>query len=373
MFKGLLNRLFAKPDITVHFNDGPFVEITNKAAAHTVLMKAGDRILHSAALSGEQWTRAHRRYLTGWTIQVLNDRNKTIFEHRFDLSKKNVRVNIDSKSLGDTLAWVPQVQAFARQYPGSTVFLSQFYTDLFDQDAYPQLHFISPESVVQNCYATFNIGYYFKNTDWYHPTDPRTEPLAKVSADILGIDYVEARPALQAAQPLATSPRRYVCIATASTAACKHWLRQCGWQSVVDYLRGKGLDVMVIQKENTALTNVIDQTGDQPLTSRIAQIKGAQLFIGLGSGLSWLAWALEKPVVLISGFSEPYTEFQSNCERVLNPDFCHGCWNDTRYEFDRDDWNWCPRHKDTARQFECSHSISAEMVLDAIDRSLQKI
>ena len=33
-----------------------------------------------------------------------------------------------------------------------------------------------------------------------------------------------------------------------------------------------------------------------------------EFFIGLGSGLSWLAWACELPIVLISGFSDKINE-----------------------------------------------------------------
>ena len=226
---------------------------------------------------------------------------------------------------------------------------------------------------MDDCYATFNIGYYFNDTQWHHPADPRTQPLAKVAADILGLDYTEIRPALLKRQATSDQITPYVCIATASTAQCKHWLHENGWQDVIDYLNTQGYGVMVVQKEDTSLSNIIDRTGDRPLTERIAQIDNAKMFIGLGSGLSWLAWALEKPVVLISGFSEPYTEFQSDCERVINTSVCNGCWNDTAYAFDRDDWNWCPRHKGTSRQFECSTTITSDMVIDAVNRVVTRL
>ena len=124
---------------------------------------------------------------------------------------------------------------------------------------------------------------------------------------------------------------------------------------------------MVIQKESCDLNGVINESGDHSIQKRIQQIKDCSFFIGLGSGLSWLAWALSKPVVLISGFSLPYTEFSQDCERVINTSVCHGCWNDDRYTFERGNWNWCPVHKGTQRQFECSHSIAPEQVIESID------
>jgi hypothetical protein len=36
------------------------------------------------------------------------------------------------------------------------------------------------------------------------------------------------------------------------------------------------------------------------------------------------------------------------------------------YKFDKGDWNWCPVHKGTDRQFECHKSITSEMVIKQI-------
>ena len=107
----------------------------------------------------------------------------------------------------------------------------------------------------------------------------------------------------------------------------------------------------------------VDKTGDFTLDERMAQIAGARFFIGLGSGLSWLAWAVDKPVVLISGFSKKFSEFQTEY-RVINESVCNGCWNDMSCKFDRNDWFWCPRNKN----FECSKEISADMVLQQVKK-----
>jgi autotransporter strand-loop-strand O-heptosyltransferase len=116
------------------------------------------------------------------------------------------------------------------------------------------------------------------------------------------------------------------------------------------------------------LYNIIDKTGDFPLQSRMVDIKHAKAFIGVGSGLSWVSWALNTPTILISGFSYPYTEFQ-DCERIFpkDPKTCMGCFN--KHWLNPGDWEWCPEHKDTPRQFECTKSITPEMVI----KSLQKV
>jgi hypothetical protein len=80
-----------------------------------------------------------------------------------------------------------------------------------------------------------------------------------------------------------------------------------------------------------------------------------------------LAWAAGTPVVLISGFSHPSTEFTTPY-RVINWHACNSCWNDVRERFDHRNFLWCPRHRDTPRQFECTRLITAEGVTAAIAR-----
>ena len=121
---------------------------------------------------------------------------------------------------------------------------------------------------------------------------------------------------------------------------------------------------MVISKQKTNLKNVIDKTGDFPIEHRVNELKWCEFFIGVGSGLSWLAWAVGKKVVMMSGFSNPICEFQINNINVHNFNVCNGCFN--VHYFDRGDWNWCPEHKDTDRQFECGINITPRMIADRI-------
>ena len=52
-----------------------------------------------------------------------------------------------------------------------------------------------------------------------------------------------------------------------------------------------------------------DSHKSEKFQDRITDIFNCDFFIGLGSGLSWLAWALDRKVILISSFSAPYSEF----------------------------------------------------------------
>ena len=359
------------PTFLVHFNDGAVVRMLEGSGQYRVRFLADGDCRYENSLTRDRWLKTNQAYLVPWRIEILDRRKRLVLAHDFDLAGKTVRINIDSRSLGDTLAWIPQVQRFADRHPETRILLSLYFKGLDFAKCYPRLEFIDPEAVREDVYATFDIGFFFDCIPQRHPVDPRTVPLGRVAADILGLEYRETRPSLPAPAPPQFTSGPYVCIATHSTAACKYWQHDGGWQQVVDHLRKQGLQVLMIQKEKDRLEGVVDRTGDLPLQQRISDLAHCEFFIGLGSGLSWLAWALGKPVVLISGFSEPYAEFGMDCIRIINREVCHGCWNDTAFAFDRGDWNWCPRHAGTARQFECSREIQPGSVIDGIDRLIR--
>jgi autotransporter strand-loop-strand O-heptosyltransferase len=91
--------------------------------------------------------------------------------------------------------------------------------------------------------------------------------------------------------------------------------------------------------------------------------------------MSWVAHALGKKVVMISNFTEDWNEFDLSSDgyiRITNKSVCHGCWNKINidHEFNKEDWYWCPEHKNTERQFECHKSITVEGVVEKISHWL---
>jgi autotransporter strand-loop-strand O-heptosyltransferase len=69
-----------------------------------------------------------------------------------------------------------------------------------------------------------------------------------------------------------------------------------------------------------------DETGERLLEERARWLRHASAFIGVSSGLAWLAWAAGCPVVMISGFTHPNNEFATP-GRVVNWHTCNSCWN----------------------------------------------
>ena len=165
-------------------------------------------------------------------------------------------------------------------------------------------------------------------------------------------------------------------IAAQSSTQCKIWNNPSAGARSIAFPQGSGYRVICIDQKPVDGTGLVwnhiphgaeDQTGDRPLLERARWIQHAAFFIGLSSGLSWLAWAVGAPVVMISGFTHPINEFATPY-RVINYHACNSCWNDMNIRFDHKDFLWCPRHANTPRQFECTRLIAANHVKDTIRR-----
>ena len=237
------------------------------------------------------------------------------------------------------------------------------------EDQYPEIEFVDRGVVVPNINALYRFGWFYDKDK--EPQEPNTIPLQKAATNILGLDFTEIRPKLSFTPGERPIDEKYITIGMSTTAGCKEWSNPNGWQTLINYLNDIGYKVAVIQKESfSGIENVLDWTGDKPLHERMRQIYHSEFYIGLGSGLSWLAWAVNKHVVMISNFSEDGHEFTDNTTRITNPLVCNGCWNNPNFKFDKGDWYWCPVHKGTDRQFECHKSITPEMVINQIQHLL---
>ncbi|VVE19959.1 autotransporter strand-loop-strand O-heptosyltransferase [Pandoraea anhela] len=321
--------------------------------------------------------RSPTKFYTPYGITIwLND--VVVFEHRFDPRDQDVLVQFPLAALGDVLGWLPYALRFAEVHGCRLACVVTPAVAALFRDAYPHVDFVEQEKVERRkYYATYNVGLFFDDkTLIEQPRDFRETGLHRTAAHILGVDDSEtpARTALpDVSRPMAQA---YVCIAVQSTAQCKYWNRPQGWETVVAGLRQRGLQVVCIDQKSchgkgdfwqSIPEGAIDATGDLPLTERARWLKHADAFVGLSSGLSWLAWTMGTPTVLISGFTLPHNEFATPY-RVINPAVCTGCWHDPAIRYNHDDFHFCPRHKGTARAFECTRAITPEAVLGAIDR-----
>ncbi len=356
--------------INYHFVDGAYVHLENDVESEydvDYIDKKTNDVIYKSVLKNNWWAKTSKKYFVDWKIIVKSENFEQ--EINSDYSDKRILITFESKSLGDNLAWIPYVEAFRKKH-NAKVICSTFWNDLF-KETYKEIEFVEPGNIVENIYAQYRIGL-FKDGDKinydYHPNNPLTQPLTKIASDILGLEYVELKPNLLQYN---YTKKKKVSIATHSTAQCKYWNNPNGWQEVVDYLKEKGYEVTLLSKEEDGYMGNRNPTGVTQLKPGniervIKVIQESELFIGLSSGLSWLSWACNVPTVLVSGFTDDDLEPKNGVYRVINKNVCHGCWS--RHDFNPGDWNWCPEHKGTNRQFECSKEITSEMVIEQINK-----
>jgi autotransporter strand-loop-strand O-heptosyltransferase len=364
--------------INVNFVNGALCEILddNNQNQYYVqfINKKTNEIIYDDVIKPNMWVKSSYCYFIDYKVRIIDFKSKKLIrEIDYNADSKNVFIWFDSKSLGDSISWIPFVEEFRLKH-NCTVYCSTHQNEIFES-IYPHIKFVEPGKEVHDLYASYNIGCFDPTNKSQSSVDYRTQSLQQIASDILGLDNKEIKSKIYVKDKERKLKEKYVCISTSSTAGCKHWQYLNGWQSIVNYLNNHGYKVVVIQKEELnymdlkTLTNVIHpQT--LSIHDAISWIYNCDFFIGLSSGNSWLAWALDKKVVMISGFTKPFNEFFTPY-RIINENVCHGCWNDSKYKFDRGDWNWCPKLKGTDRQFECSKYITSETVIDKISQIIK--
>ena len=350
--------MLQKINIDVNFVSQPFLEITGKSNKNyeTKFYDENDICLYENTIKANHWVKLSRQWFTAWKIKVWEN-NVLVYDYKFDLSNQRVYISFESSSLGDSIAWIPYALEFKKKH-NCHVIVSTFKNFLF-QDVYPELEFVDPGTVVGNIKGMYSVGWFYDSAK--EPILPNTIPLQKTATNILGLKYEEIRPRISY-NPCNIFDGKIVTIATNSTAGCKFWTREA-WQELIHYLHSKNYRVINVSLEENPFENC-EPLEDKSLQSAMDAISYSEFFIGLSSGLSWLAWAMNKPVIMIANFTEEGHEF--SCIRPVKKNVCNGCWNSPKYKFDKS-WDWCPVHAGTDRQYECQSSITSGDVIALIE------
>jgi autotransporter strand-loop-strand O-heptosyltransferase len=205
----------------------------------------------------------------------------------------------------------------------------------------------------------------------------KSQPLQKTSSDILGLKYNEIVPKFKSI-PSSPIKEKYVTLSIQSTSQCKYWNYPGGWEQVVKYLQNKGYKVISVdQHRNFGIQGFMNTSPqcdyhfhNKPLEEIMSIISGAKFHIGISSGLSWIAWALNIPTVLISSFTHPdHCEFKSNCIRVYDNSFPSGYFSN--YKMDPSNWNWFPfKEIKSMEDWHEIETITPDLVIQEINRIL---
>jgi autotransporter strand-loop-strand O-heptosyltransferase len=337
--------------ITQNFISQPFLEIKGISDSDFKVQFLDEKgsIAYENTIKANSWVKLNRQYYTRWTAKVFQD-GELIYSNTLNLEGKEVLITIDSKALGDTMAFIPYCEAFQEKHK-CKVTVSTFWNKILD---YPNLKFIEPGQAV-GCTAMYHLGYFYDPDK--EPVPANKVPLQQSASNILGLDYVELVPKVKVNRER-LDLGRYVAIATNSTAQCKFWQRH-DWQILINHLHSKGYRVINVSRETNPFDNC-EPISNTSIEYTMQVIAGAEYMVGLSSGLSWLAFAIGTHVVLIANFTAVDYEFSTNCTRIVNPKVCHDCWSN--HKLDAANWNWCPRNQN----FICHTSITAQMVIDKL-------
>jgi autotransporter strand-loop-strand O-heptosyltransferase len=368
--------------IRFDFNDGCRVVVPEAAAPWRVRLSdldTGNILFDTELKSGR--INSTKRYYVRFRIEIWQG-GESVFTHDYDARGREVAVRFPVDTLGDPLGWFPYAVKFKEKHGCRLTCTVNGKMIGLLRDSYPDVTFLPEAEIVpERYYASYTIAVYYQGGLMYDhkdcvPSDFRRVGLHRAAGYILGVDPTEQQPTIVLPDDSRPIPEPYVCIAVQSTLQSKYWNNPTGWTELVAFLKTAGYRVFCIDLKPTHGKGLVwtnmpqgaeDLTGDRPLIERARWLKHAEFFVGLTSGLSWLAWTMRTPVVLISGVTHPLNEFTTPY-RVINYHACNSCWNDPLAPFDRSDFLSCPRHKDTPRQFECTRLITAEQVKQTIRR-----
>jgi autotransporter strand-loop-strand O-heptosyltransferase len=325
--------------------------------------KSNNQLLHQDIIDNNMWTCCNE--IGKELIIKINGKI-------FDNGNNNVLVKINTSSLGDTIAAIPYVDKYRIDNKILvSVKINPKYVNII-KDSYPNLNYVDYENGFDKI-IPINYNFYSKLQEGF-------------ALDLGYKDWGYIKPKLNIKSGKRLIKEKYAVINVHSTAQLKYWNHPKGkevrnnalyWTELCTMLKNNGITPIIVELNkdwgvpphfNGLPKGFINKIG-RPLKEVVNYIQHAEFFIGLSSGLAWLAHALNTKVAIIANFTDKEHEIplsEPNYKRINNESVCNGCFNDTKNVFDSGDWEWCPEHRDTDRQFECHTSITPKQVFNEI-------
>jgi autotransporter strand-loop-strand O-heptosyltransferase len=351
--------------IEVSYLEGPKVEITGSLEKdyYIEFLDKDDNVIHTHTINTNMWTSCSRKYYTDWKIKVNGE-----VVNEFNLQGKRVLISLESKSIGDTIAWTPYAVEFAKKH-NCKVVLSTFYNEWFEGlEEYKDIEFIKPGQTTP-CYVVYRIGWFRSDEGKWnkfdsYPNYVQSQSLQKTASDILGLEFRELNYGMNFKPKKRPFKNKYIVFAPESTAGCKEWPYE-SWKMLSKMIKELGYEVVVLSKNRYHIEDTKCVFG-KPLIESLNILYHSEFLVSLSSGLAWLNWALGKHSVMISGFTPKDHEFQTNITRIQNEHSCNSCWSNPNFTFDGGDWHWCPIWKGTDKQHICQKSINPITVFNSL-------
>lgn len=300
-----------------------------------------------------------------------NDELVKYAEHRpgiTDWAGAHLLVHLDSFCLGDTICFSSFLDALIQVHQPRQITITTFFPELLSSHhhaarvipAYRQEG--SPDWIEADILV--NVGYDKSNLE--HTLGGMQA--AACSSMRLPADTRLGRPWVKPKYVKPIQDKVTIAPESLKKIARWDWNGSRGWQTVIDELNNMGMQVHNVSYENTLRLSGLAGSwhGHDDISVALGHILESELFIGLSSGLAWLAWAYGAPVVMISGFTKEHNEFP--CYRVVERAACTGCFN-----IFPDIKSYCPLFEGTSRENECHHRITPDLVMKSVNEALRDI
>lgn len=279
-------------------------------------------------------------YLVPWHIKMYDLKGNLVKELRVDYKDSNVGIIFGSTALGDTLAWVPQVDKWVKKNKPAKLYLHTSWNYIFDKTKYSDriVWVDKKEELANYTYNTyFCLGVSKHNqtpsTAYYDHANPvcwKLINMLRIATDPLGLEPIEIKPHLvRGSTDLGSN---YITLCTESSQSIKMIHSPKVWLEFIKWANFKGFHVKELGIKPSILPGVEAHKGID-IIKTIDIMRSSNLHIGVSSGLSWLAWALDKPVIMIGNFTDPTYEFSSKLIRVVDSREIIGLFNDVRYKW----------------------------------------
>jgi len=234
------------------------------------------------------------------------------------LEDKDILLHFDSFCLGDTICFSAFIESFIKFHKTKKVYITTFFSHLFikEGDGYEFIAATQNDKFLK-VDKLINVGYRKESLEH------TIEGMMYAVKDTMFIPQ-DTKPGKCPVIPKERKVQNSkITIAPESLKKIAVWDYNGveGWQTVVDELKNRNYEVFNISYEDTIkLKNVYDFHNFDDINISLNHILESKIFIGLSSGLAWLAWAYEVPVVMISNFTKTFNEFE--CFRVVNEKGC---------------------------------------------------
>lgn len=280
-------------------------------------------------------------YLVPWHIEAYDLQGNLVLSTSISYEGSTVGIIFGSTALGDTLAWVPQVERWIHKNNPEKVYLHTAWNHIFDKHKYSNkiIWVDNKEELAQYSYSTYfclGVSKYNQTptTAYYDHVNAycwKQCSLIDIACKSLNLDYAEVKPHLVIGAT--RSEGNYITLSTEASQSIKMIHNPKVWLECIKWATSKGYQVKELGIKPSILPGVEAHKGVDILET-INIMANSNLHTGVSSGLSWLAWALDKPVIMLGNFTDVQFEFSDRLVKIIDSRASLGLFNDIRYKWE---------------------------------------